>query len=173
MKCTNLLIQDHKIILRALEVLQAMAERTEKGEAVRAEDVGTLLRFLRAFADDHHQGKEESALFPELLRTCAIDYPSVRQMVFEHNQERSLVEGLEDALHTKKGLEFVYFATRLIDFLSSHIEKEEDVMFVIAERWLSVDQDARITSELAKFQVNPELLADLRRLESTYLRPAA
>jgi hemerythrin-like domain-containing protein len=173
MKCTNLLIQDHRIILRALEVLQAMAERTEKGEAVGAEDVGTLLRFLRAFADDHHQGKEESALFPELSRTCAIDYPSVRQMVFEHNQERSLVEGLEDALHTKKGLEFVYFANRLIEFLSDHIEKEEDVMFVIAERWLSVEQDERTTSELAKFQVDPELLADLRRLESTYLRPAA
>src|SRR5689334_22300237 len=103
MKCTDLLIQDHKIILRGLEVLQAMSEREQRSDPVAAEDVEMLLRFLRAFADDHHQNKEESAFFPALPVTCAIDYPSVRHMVFEHNQERSLVEGLEDALRTKKG----------------------------------------------------------------------
>jgi hemerythrin-like domain-containing protein len=167
------LIQDHNVILRAIEVLRAMAERVETGEPVEPQDVRTLLRFLRAFADDHHQGMEESALFPALLQTAVLDYPWVRHMIFEHNQERSLVEGLEEALHTKKGLEFVYFANRLIQFLRNHMETEEAVMFEIAERSLTVEEDERITSELATFQVDPELLGDLRRLESRYLRRAA
>src|SRR5262249_29867334 len=37
MKCTSLLIQDHNVIRRALEVLQAMAARKENAEAVEAE----------------------------------------------------------------------------------------------------------------------------------------
>src|SRR2546422_5690958 len=71
MKCTDLLIQEHKIILRAMDVLDHMATRVENSQPVAPEDVETLLRFLRGFADDHHQAQEESALFPELMRTSA------------------------------------------------------------------------------------------------------
>jgi hemerythrin-like domain-containing protein len=169
MKCTDLLIQDHKIILRALEVLQAMSDRAQKNETVPAEDVAKLLHFLRAFADDYHQGKEESALFPALPQTSLIDFPTVRFMIFEHNQERSLVEGLEEALHTKKGGEFAYFANRLNQFLKAHIEKE-DVMFEIINRSVSAEQDERITSEFATFQLDSKLLADLQLLERKYLK---
>jgi hemerythrin-like domain-containing protein len=170
MKCTSLLSQDHNAILRALQVLRAMAARTEQAEPVGTEDIQKLLRFLRAFADDHHQTKEESALFPELVRTSAVNYEPLRHMIFEHDQERSLVEGLQEALCTKKGSEFVYFAKRLIQLLSTHIQKEEEVMFQIAEQSLSDEQDEHIVSQLEKFRVEPEVLADLQHLEWTYLR---
>ena len=101
MKCTDLLIQDHKIILRCLDVLQQMALCVEKGQPPVEQDVVTLLGFLRTFADEHHQMKEESALFPELLRASSKQDGPLRQMLFEHDQERSLVEGLEDSLFTK------------------------------------------------------------------------
>ena len=101
MKCTDLLIQEHKIILRAMDVLDHMATRVENSQPVAPEDVETLLRFLRGFADDHHQAQEESALFPELMRTSAWHEDPLRHMVFEHDQERSLVDGLEDALQIK------------------------------------------------------------------------
>jgi hemerythrin-like domain-containing protein len=173
MKCTDLLMKEHKIILRALDVLNDMAKRVGNDEHVAAEDVATLLRFLRAFADDLHQSKEESALFPELLRTSAGNQPSVRQMTFEHDQERSLVEGLEDALYTKKGMDFVHFANRLIQLIRTHIYKEDKILFDIVDHSLSVEQDERVTAELDKFQIDPAFLADLRRLEWTYLRRAA
>ena len=76
MKCTDLLIQEHKTILRALEVLDQMAARIEQDQPVDAADVETLLRFLHKFADELHQGKEESALFPELMRTSAASQPA-------------------------------------------------------------------------------------------------
>ena len=173
MKCTDLLMQEHKIILRALDILNDMAKRVGNDEPVAAEDVETLLRFLRAFADDLHPSKEESALFPELLRTSAANQPSLRQMVFEHDQERSLVEGLEDALYTKKGIDFVHFANRLIQLIRTHIYKEDKILFNIADRCLSAEQDARVTTELNKFQIDPVFLTDLRRLEWGYLRRAA
>src|SRR5437016_11097245 len=170
MKCTELLIQEHKIILRALDIIDHMAARIEHDQPVEAADVETILRFLRAFADNHHQAKEESALFPELMRTSAANEGPLRQMVFEHDQERSLVEGLEDSLHTKKGMDFVHFANRLTELIRTHIRKEDNILFEIADRSLSAEQDERVTTELKNFQIDLDFLADLRRLEWTYLR---
>ena len=170
MKCTDLLIQDHKTILRALSVLEAMASHVETDQPVDGEDVETILRFLRVFADDHHQTKEESALFPELRRSCIAGEPSVRHMLFEHDQERSLVEALEDALRTKKDTEFVYFADRFVALIRNHIRKEDTILFEIVDRQLSPEQDEKVVSELKKFATKPEWFADLRRLEWKYVR---
>jgi len=173
MKCTDLLTQEHKIILRALDVLDQIAEYVAEGKPVEAQDVETILRFLRAFADDHHQAKEESALFPELMRTSAANEGPLRQMIVEHDQERSLVEGLQDSLLTKKGVDFVHFANRLTQLIRIHIHKEDHILFEIADRSLSADQDERITADINRFQIDPDSLADLRRLEWTYLRRVA
>jgi hemerythrin-like domain-containing protein len=169
MKCIDLLTQDHKVILRALDVLGQMAVCAGNDQPVNKEDVESILRFLRRFADDHHQTKEESALFPQLRGTLAAKDGPLWQMIFEHDQERSLVGGLEEALHTKKGEEFVHFATRLTSLLRAHIDKEENALFKIAEQHLSREQDECITKELNQFPLDAALLDDLRRLEWIYL----
>ena len=46
-------------------------------------------------------------------------------------------------------------------------------LFEIADRSLSAEQDERVTTELNKFQIDLDFLADLRRLEWTYLRRVA
>ena len=173
MKCTDVLMKEHKIILRALEVLDQMASRVAEGQPVDAGDVQALLRFLRKFGDDLHQAKEESALFPELMRTAAANQPALKQMLFEHDQERSLVEGLEDSLRTQKGGEFAQLAGRLRDLLRTHILKEDTILFEIVEQSLSPEQDERVTRGFNQFQISLDFLADLRRLEWTYLRRAA
>jgi hemerythrin-like domain-containing protein len=170
MKCTSLLMQDHKVILRGLDVLDQLANRVENGHAVEAEDVETILRFLQTFADDHHQGKEESALFPELLRSSAANQGPLRQMIFEHDQERSIVEGLEEAVRAKKGGDFVHFARRLTSLIRTHIHKEDYILFEIADRLLSADQDASICAQFDCFRIDLDYSADLRRLEWKYMR---
>jgi hemerythrin-like domain-containing protein len=97
----------------------------------------------------------------------------LREMIFEHDQERSLVEGLEDALYTKKGVEFVHFAHRLTALIRTHIYKEDTVLFAIAERCLSAAQDERVAAELEKFRIDSSILADLQTLQSAYLTKAA
>jgi hemerythrin-like domain-containing protein len=173
MKCTALLMDDHKIILRCLNVLEQMGANVTNGEPADRDDLAAILRFLRVFADDHHQTREESALFPEIMRTAQAQVGPVRHMLFEHNQERSLVEALEDSLCTKQGLEFVCFANRLTALIRNHIYKEDNILFDIVERSLSPEQDEKVTAELNKFQLDVELLADLRRLEGKYLRKVA
>jgi hemerythrin-like domain-containing protein len=173
MKGTDLLMQDHKIILRALDVVQHMAARVENNKPVAPEDVETILGFLRAFEDNYHQAKEESALFPELMRTCAGNEARLRHMIFEHDQERSLVEGLEDALHTQKGTLFVQMANSLVDLIRTHIHKEDTILFPTADESLSTEQDEYVCAQLNKFQIDTGYLADLRRLEGKYVTRAA
>jgi hemerythrin-like domain-containing protein len=90
-------------------------------------------------------------------------------MLFEHDQERSLVDGIEDALFTKKGFEFVHFAHRLIDMMRDHVRKENDILFGIVERLLSPEQDEKVVGEFEKFTFEAVSLNELRGLEGKYL----
>jgi hemerythrin-like domain-containing protein len=177
MKCTDLLFQDHIVILRALDILDRMGASFGKNEPVDPEDTRDVLRFLRIFADEHHQAKEESVLFPQLFAVPGLQHASLRHMLFEHDQERSLIEGLEDALKTKKGPDFRHYAHRLSGILRAHIDKENNILFEIAERSLSQEQHDRIAAEFEKFDLGwenrEELNDNLRRLERKYLGIAA
>ena len=170
MKCTDLLVEDHKIILRAIDVLEQMAERVKNHQALEHDDVEILVRFLRSFADDYHQGKEESALFPELRRVLTAREGPVHRILFEHDQERSLVDGIEDALFTKKGPEFVQLAHRLIELMRDHVRKENDVLFTIVDRSLSAEQDQNVVAQFENFTVEAMFLRELSSLEAKYLR---
>jgi hemerythrin-like domain-containing protein len=173
MKCTDLLVQDHKMILRSLDVLQEMATNVENGEQIEVNHVHALLHFLHAFGDEQHHMKEESALFPELMRTSEPQGAPLRRMLFEHDQERSLIGGLEDALRTKKSAEFVLFAKRLASRIRNHIQKEEGILFPAVEGLLSTQQDEKVAAEFGKYETDPSLISDLRLLESTYIGKSA
>lgn len=176
MKCTELLEKDHGVILRGLDILEEMAQRVKRGEPVDPQDIESIVRFLKVFEDEHHQTKEESALFPVLMKNSGAQHDKLRRILFEHDQERSLTEGLEEALKTKRGADFVHFASRLTTLLRSHIYKEEFALFGLVEMSLSKDQDGSVVAEFARFDQCFEnakgagLLDVLRLLESKYLR---
>jgi hemerythrin-like domain-containing protein len=155
MKCINDLTQDHKVILRALEILEEIAFKLENSKPVDPPDVTAILRFLRTFADEHHQTKEESALFPVLRRTIEGREQPLRHMLFEHDQERSLMEALEDALNTNDGVQFGTYAHRLASLVRNHIDKEENILFEIVEKSLTPDQDEKVMEEFNNFQLAP------------------
>ena len=174
MKCTDLLEKDHQIILRAVDVLEQMADEVKKGYPVDPRDVEFVVRFLKEFEDEHHQTKEESALFPILLKASGAQQVRLGQMRFQHDQERSLVEGLEEALKTQHGQDFVHFANRLIELLRAHLYKEESELFGLTELILSDEEDRRVVEEFCKFDeeliARNELLKRLQMLEDKYVR---
>jgi hemerythrin-like domain-containing protein len=174
MKCTDLLDKDHKIILRAVDVLERMADEVKEGHSLDPRDVESVVRFLKEFEDEHHQTKEESALFPILLKTSGAPPAKLAQILFEHDQERSLVEGLHEALKTRHGQDFVHFANRLTQLLRSHIYKEEFGLFGWVEIVLSDEEDRRVVEEFSRFDEaftsGNELLEKLQSLEDKYLR---
>ena len=145
----------------------------KNGERIDQDDATTLLHFLREFADEHHHLKEESVLFPEVMRTSEAQGGPLRHLLFEHSQERSLVGGLDDALHTGKSSDFAFFANRLADRVRNHIQKEDGILFPILDVLISSQSDEKVISEFGKFNLDPGLLDDLQSLELKYLGKTA
>src|ERR1700745_2529103 len=121
MRATEFLIQEHKLILRELDVLDALCATVEQTGALDQGDADKVLDFLRWFADAHHQAKEETILFPALKAAAASQGRPVDHMMLEHSQERCLVEEMEKDLRLAKLNQFVTCANVLSSTLRNHI----------------------------------------------------
>ncbi len=170
------MIQEHKSILRALDVLDAIATAVAAGAKPEEEDIDTILEFLRWFADAHHQAKEETVLFPVLKSSAAAADRAVQHMIFEHGQERSGIEELEAHLRVGKTSDFVSSAGQLSSRLRNHIYKEDQILFVQADALLDSQTDDAVFEQLTRFDTALDTqsleahLNHLRRLEWKYLR---
>jgi len=177
-KCTELLMQEHKTILRMMNILSEMARKSD--ERLIKEDVLAILEILRAFADELHQGKEEGALFPVFMAACGTsEGNAVRHMIFEHNQDRSLMEGIEDAVRNSDAGNFAQYANRLVEILRTHIYKEDSILFEFVNKTLSPEDDSKVVAGFENYdrdfqqRGHAELLRRLQSLEWKYLGKVA
>src|SRR5215472_17777714 len=113
MKSTDLLTQEHKLILRALDVLDALTVSMETSGEFDEDAVDRVLDFLRWFADAHHQAKEDTILFPAIKACTGAQDRPVRHMMFEHDQERQTIDALEKNVRLGKLSDFVATANKL------------------------------------------------------------
>lgn len=150
--CTDHLIEEHRLILRAVYVIDAMADQAKQLKMPDASDVEALLSFFHLFADEHHQTKEESILFPS-LRTAASNTTSgpLDQMVFEHQQERFLIRALQDALRTQDHSAFAHFGKRFSEILGNHIYKEDNILFSLVPQKISGEIDQSLVQQMEDF----------------------
>jgi hemerythrin-like domain-containing protein len=176
MKSIDLLLEDHRHLLLASGILDEMAASVERGQAVREADLEDLLRFFEEFGDRHHQGVEEGVLFPALLLDPAQKhYQRLHGLVFEHERQRSLIDGLYDSLVTKSIKDFSYCARRFSDLLRRHIKEEEETFFPLVKSTLSVEDDHRVEQQMKAYDKSWQesaLGSHLQRLsamESKYL----
>jgi len=176
MKSTDLLSREHKLILRALDVLDALTESMEARGEFDEDAVDRVLDFLRWFADAHHQAKEETILFPAIKAAAGAQDQPVRHMMFEHGQERQSIEDLEKDVRLGKLSDFVAAANKLISTLRNHIYKEDQLLFPEADSLLSSRQDDAIFEQLQRFdtpldkQTLEHKQSELHSLEWKYLR---
>ena len=175
MKTTEFLIYEHRLILRALDVLDEMALAVQEGDAVDKTDIAVILHFLRSFADAHHQAMEERILFPALKAAARSQQRTVDHMALEHGQERALIEEMENNLRLAKLSEFADCANKLSSTLRNHIYKEDHILFETVDAVLSVREDDAVVEELRAFdntsgEVLQSEITSLRRLEWKYLR---
>ena len=84
---TNTLRDEHKAILKMLDVSEEVARRIKNGAAVAPETFSGLLEFFRTFADRCHHGKEEDCLFPLLeQKGLPREGGPIGVMLHEHGQ---------------------------------------------------------------------------------------
>ena len=134
----DILRHDHDAILMALSILDRIAEEARHGQIAPA-DAQDFLGFLREFADKCHHGKEEGLLFPALVTAGLPEQGGpVGQMLLEHEQGRDLVAAMsrssESAIEPESFAEAAHIYSA---HLRAHIDKENNVLFPMAERLLA------------------------------------
>src|SRR5690348_16772862 len=97
-RSTDILTAEHKSLLRIADVLSSMSDNARDRAEYDSQDVEDLIRLLREFGDGIHQAKEEEILFPLFTTVCEpTQYTAVRHMFFEHQQDRALMTGIQEA----------------------------------------------------------------------------
>ena len=153
MKSTKLLITDHEIILRALHLLDERVMESERGKELNRDDIRSLLVFFRDFADGCHHVKEEAILFPALLQAgMAFRESPLRVIGYEHECGRVLTSEMSESLDRNNKKTFLVSARRYIRLLNEHIEKENYVLFGMADQLLSDEEDERVASDFEQFE---------------------
>ena len=170
---------------RALAVLEEMADRAERGTMPDRHDVNALLLFLHYYADQCHQAKEETILFPALERARSTFrgeagvQTALKGLLHEHSGERSLIEETQRRLFSDTPSDFVSTARSVIRILYNHSLEEERKLFPLAEQALTPEEAARVASLMeqadAKFgRSQLDLLIQmLEQLEKVYLPKVA
>ncbi len=141
---TDALREEHRVILRVLALLESATSRLARGETVPAGWWEGLIGFLRTFADLNHHAKEERYLFPALAKAgVPSEGGPVAVMLSEHVEARGLVEAMQ-AEDTSQRVEA---ARRYVQHLRDHIEKENGVLFPLAEAVLEERVQETLTQE--------------------------
>ena len=158
MRATALLMEEHEIILKALRVLEALTSRAAGGGEVPAQAASGVVAFFAGFADEHHHGKEEGILFPALEEAgFPHDAGPLAVMHHEHDQGRALIGDLREAAAQASSSaqargRFAQAARDYAALLSQHIEKENNILFRMADQAIEGPQRQRVEEAFDEFE---------------------
>ncbi len=162
---TDELKDEHKVIMRMLDVMEAMCGRLGQGETVDLDFLDQAVDFIRTFADKCHHGKEQDTLFPAMgKKGFPMNTGPIAVMLVEHDQGRTFVKGLDAAVQRLKAgdktaiPEISRNAMGYVGLLRDHIDKEDNILYPMGERVLSPED-------------NEILLEEFERIEKTVIGP--
>lgn len=140
------LMTEHEAILTALKILERMVASSERDGKVDIADMTEFIGFLKEFADKCHHGKEEGLLFPAMIAAGVPEKGGpISVMLQEHAEGRRFIKDMSDGLVGKMRLVKLNQAARSYIFLlRNHIQKENMVLFPMADRALSEEKLAEL-----------------------------
>ena len=160
MQPVNDLKMEHDAVRLTLQILDAICLKIEKSGKIDAmQHLDQLLAFFRVFVDKCHHSKEEELLFPALENIgVSREGGPIGVMLNEHQQGREYVRAMQAALAQYSAMkrtaidEFVKTAKAYISLLNQHIDKENGVLFPLAERHLSEPVQMKLQQGFEKIE---------------------
>jgi hemerythrin-like domain-containing protein len=158
MKATQQLQDEHEGIKIMLGILNQICKQLEAKGSLNEEHFENILEFLKVFVDKCHHGKEESLLFPALIAVGVPEEGPIATMLHEHEMGRHYVKAMGETYTiyaagdkpSSKGI--IQNAHGYISLLKDHIEKENTVLFVIADSHLSENKQDELFEGFEKLE---------------------
>ncbi len=176
--------EEHQAILLMLRIMEAACKKLEAGEDVSKDDLNNMVKFIKEFADKSHHLKEEDLLFPAMEEVgIPREGGPIGVMLSEHTIGRDYVNGLSIGIeeyakgNTDAAKQIIENARNYALLLSNHINKEDNILYPMAEMRLSKEKQdellkefERVNSEKIGLDKQKELIAILNNLKDTYLQ---
>jgi hemerythrin-like domain-containing protein len=171
--CIESMMQEHEVIVEMLASLKAMADKLAAGEPIPRKDVVDFGRFFRDFADKCHHGKEEDRLFVKMVESgFPQDGGPIAVMLAEHDAGRQEVRGLlaigsrSGPLSDAEQAGIVDYAGRFVPLLYGHIQKENNILYPMAQNAISPEELARLDDSCEAFDRQIRLVLDVAGLKA-------
>ncbi|MEW6141804.1 MAG: hemerythrin domain-containing protein [Chloroflexota bacterium] len=156
-KPTDILSEEHREVLKILDGLDEVLDRMN----IKA-DISRLQGYGKFFKDEiwTHFIKEEEGLFPEIEKFLPRDSGPIGVMLAEHEYLRASNDRFQDALarviknsNDGNAREVVkYEGQHIISTLRQHIEKEDHILFMMANMHLDKNQNEKILRVFQKLE---------------------
>ncbi|MBW6510617.1 MAG: hemerythrin domain-containing protein [Desulfuromonadaceae bacterium] len=168
---TQVMVDEHKLILRMIALVEKNTQLLEHGKFRNWQFYLDAVDFIRNYADRFHHAKEEDVLFVELIKNGMPEKQSpIEAMHIEHDQGRAhvlaIAEAAQKALNGETGQAPVIAenANGYAALLRGHINKEDDILYPLAERILPQAVRDRMLEAYAQAE------AKIPHLEEKYLK---
>lgn len=156
---TEILMGEHRGIERMLAAMEAKLPRLDAGDGSVVPVFEQGVDFLRNFADRCHHHKEELLLFPKLVeRGVPNQGGPIGVMLGEHEMGRAEIRAMDEAIQRYRAGDRAALAglsgaaQRYITLLRQHILKEDQVLFRMADRVLSADEQAQLAADFDRVE---------------------
>lgn len=154
-KATQDLRTEHEAILHVLSILDQMMLSQNGNEDTLFHDFGEVVYFLKTFADKCHHGKEENYLFQALVRKGIVNEGGpVGVMLKEHDLGRGFIAQMSRSLENKNLQGFLDAAVQYRDLLQGHIEKENNILFQMADNVLDEKEQDLLFDKFEQHEEN-------------------
>ncbi len=157
MRSTEILKHEHQIILLVLGAAEHAAQVIQETGTIDAAVIEKMVDFFKNFADRCHHAKEEKLLFLKLQeRGMPVEGGPIGVMLQEHEEGRGHVRAVAEALpRMKQGDATSGAAVRehlqaFVALLREHINKEEQVLFSMADQLCTPQDDQALTEAFEK-----------------------
>jgi hemerythrin-like domain-containing protein len=150
---TEDLRHEHDVILLVLQG----AERQAALRAPKQDNLNEIVDFLVNFVDRCHHAKEERYLFPKMEeRGVQHQGGPIGAMLSEHSAGRALVAAMKEKLtgwHLAQGLDDIKVdLLEYVQLLRLHIDKENNVLFPMADKILTVEDQQSLSEAFTKLE---------------------
>ena len=159
MLATDILSEEHQVILRVITTLENAANRLNQGEAIRPGFFIDAADFIKGFADGCHHKKEEGVLFIAMQANgVPVQGGPIGVMLYEHEQGRTYTRGMRAAAEKlaagdkAASKEIVENALNYAALLRQHIYKEDNILFPMANRTIPESKQVQVAEDFERVE---------------------
>lgn len=162
MLSVDVLVSEHVLIMRLVDLIRKEAEQIAKTNIVEPNKIMQSIVFLQVYADKYHHGKEEGILFRALSqkKLSEADHNLMTELMMEHAIARKTINSLkianENCINGKTDAlsDILQLLNTLAELYPRHIEKEDKQFFYQIMKYFTQEEKDDMLKKSELFDQN-------------------